>query len=130
MTNKPKSKFAKYFDILVKKDYGLETIFLDTIFKKFGKVNNIIDLGCGTGNHALFLTKMGYKVVGIDIDEGMIQAASEKLKKINLNIIFLKQDVRDLRGEEKFDAAISMWAAFQEVIEYEDIKKSLGKCAA
>jgi len=125
MTNKSKSKFAKYFDVLIKKDYRLEAIFLDTIFKKFGKVNKIIDLGCGTGNHALSLTKMGYKVVGIDFDEGMIQVASEKSKKNNLNINFLKQDIRDLHIEEKFDAAISMWAAFQEVVEYEDIKKSL-----
>jgi ubiquinone/menaquinone biosynthesis C-methylase UbiE len=125
MTDKSKGKFAKYFDLLIKKDYKQEVSFLDFVFKRFGNVNKIIDLGCGTGNHAILLTKMGYKVVGVDIDADMIQVASEKVEKENLYINFLKQDMKDLNVAEKFDAAISMWAAFQEVIKYEDIKKTL-----
>ena len=45
MTDKSKGKFAKYFDLLIKKDYKQEISFLDFVFKRFGSVNKIIDLG-------------------------------------------------------------------------------------
>ena len=49
----------------------------------------IIDVGCGTGRHAIELTKRGYSVTGIDLSASQIQRAEEKAEAENLEIPFL-----------------------------------------
>jgi len=66
----------------------------------------IIDIGCGTGRHAIELTKRGYKVTGIDLSESLIVRAKEKAGKEGLHIDFRIYDARDLPFSEEFDLAI------------------------
>lgn len=40
-----------------------------------------IDLGCGTGNHSIYLGSIGFDVTGIDISPTAIKIAKEKAKK-------------------------------------------------
>jgi SAM-dependent methyltransferase len=68
----------------------------------------IIDVGCGTGRHAVELVKRGYKVTGIDLSESQLKRAEEKAKALNLEIDFLKQDARNLPFEDEFDLAIML----------------------
>ena len=51
----------------------------------------IIDIGCGTGRHAIELTKRGYNVTGVDLSEDQIKRAKEKVsfKLIDINLIVL-----------------------------------------
>ena len=35
----------------------------------------ILDIGCGTGRHAVELTKRGYRVTGFDLSEGQLRLA-------------------------------------------------------
>ncbi|HAE42180.1 MAG TPA: class I SAM-dependent methyltransferase, partial [Clostridiales bacterium] len=44
----------------------------------FDKSLKIIDVGCGTGRHAIELTKRGYSVTGIDLSESQLKRAREK----------------------------------------------------
>ena len=39
---------------------------------------NVLDLGCGTGRHALWLAKAGANVTAIDFSEGMLAEAARK----------------------------------------------------
>ena len=74
----------------------------------FDKSLKIIDVGCGTGRHAIELTKRGYSVTGIDLSEAQLKKAREKAEKLNLKIEFLKHDARNLPFENRFDAAIML----------------------
>lgn len=42
----------------------------------------IIDIGCGTGRHAIELSKRGYSMTGIDLSESLLEKAREKTKRI------------------------------------------------
>ena len=66
----------------------------------------IIDIGCGTGRHAIELTKRGYNVTGIDLSESQLKRAREKAKDQGVEIDFQKHDARNLPFEGKFDLAI------------------------
>ena len=68
----------------------------------------IIDVGCGTGRHALELTKRGYIVTGIDLSESQLARAKEKAKESGLQIDFQKHDARNLPFNNEFDAAIML----------------------
>ncbi|GAE90501.1 class I SAM-dependent methyltransferase [Acetivibrio straminisolvens] len=78
----------------------------------YDKSLKIIDVGCGTGRHAIELTQRGYSVTGsvtgIDLSEAQLERAREKAEKLNLKIEFLKHDARNLPFENEFDAAIML----------------------
>ena len=68
----------------------------------------IIDIGCGTGRHAIELTKRGYNVIGIDLSESQLKRAEEKAKEEGVEIDFRKHDARDLPFKGEFDLAIML----------------------
>jgi len=74
----------------------------------YDKSLKIIDIGCGTGRHAIELTKRGYAVTGIDLSESQLKKARKKAERENLKIEFLKHDARSLPFENQFDVAIML----------------------
>jgi 2-polyprenyl-3-methyl-5-hydroxy-6-metoxy-1,4-benzoquinol methylase len=75
---------------------------------QYNKNLKILDVGCGTGRHAIQLTKRGYRVTGIDLSASQLQLAREKAKKENLKIDFLQHDARNLPFDNEFDVAIML----------------------
>ena len=75
---------------------------------------NILDVGIGTGRHAIPLAKMGYKITGIDFSKGMLKVLNDKdIQGINAmygDILKMKLD-----KDEKFDLVILMWNSFNEI---------------
>lgn len=53
------------------------------LFKKHN-VKRVLDLGCGSGRHLVYLAKRGFDVYGIDIAKHGIKIAANCLKKENL----------------------------------------------
>ena len=72
------------------------------------KTIKIIDIGCGTGRHAIELTKRGYSVTGIDLSESQLTRAREKAKDAGVEIDFQRHDARNLPFEGEFDLAIML----------------------
>src|SRR3972149_442231 len=77
-----KKQYAEFYDYLYQdKDYERECDFIEAAFNKYGcRVKTILDLGCGTGGHALILSRRGYHVVGVDRSREMIGIAKRKVK--------------------------------------------------
>ncbi len=73
---------------------------------KFDKKKHIVDIGCGTGRHAIELSKRGYNVTGVDLSKTMLSRAREKAKKEEVKIDFRKQDARKLKFRNEFDLAM------------------------
>lgn len=72
------------------------------------KTLKIIDIGCGTGRHAIELTKRGYKVTGVDLSDDQIKRAREKAQGAGVTIDFQVQDARNLPFDGEFDLAIML----------------------
>lgn len=84
-----------------------ECDFIETEIN-YNKKLKIIDIGCGTGRHAIELSKRDYSVTGIDLSESLLKKAREKAKQNGLQIDFLHHDARNLPFENQFDLAIMM----------------------
>jgi ubiquinone/menaquinone biosynthesis C-methylase UbiE len=84
-----------------------ECDFLEAEFN-YNKDLNILDVGCGTGRHAIELNKRGYNMTGVDLSEAQISRAREKATKENLTIDFQQQDARQLPFKGEFDVAIML----------------------
>jgi SAM-dependent methyltransferase len=96
------------------KDYSAECDLLERIFGSYGEdsIRSVLDLGCGTGNHALILGERGYGVTGIDGSEEMLSRAERKRQQSPAveNTVFRQGELRRLRLEQTFDAALMMFA--------------------
>ncbi len=68
----------------------------------------ILDIGCGTGRHAIELTQRGYHVTGVDLSESQLARAREKAQTAGLAIEFQKHDARALPFENAFDLVIML----------------------
>ena len=114
--------YAKFYDTLYEdKDYVAECDFLQQIFSRFsdGKVRSILDLGCGTGGHALILGDRGYEVTGVDRSEVMLETA--KAKDDQHKIHWHLADIREFEIDQKFDAVISMFAVMSYMTTNDDL---------
>src|SRR4051794_19806995 len=56
----------------------------------------VLDIGCGTGENALFLASRGLEVMGIDSVEAAIEKARAKAAERKLNATFEVGDVLNL----------------------------------
>ncbi len=68
----------------------------------------ILDVGCGTGRHAIELTLRGYRITGVDLSPSQLTRAREKAEAIGLQIDFQQQDARNLPFDQEFDLAIML----------------------
>jgi SAM-dependent methyltransferase len=104
--------YAGWYDTLYReKDYAGECRFLEGVFsRRPNPPATLIDLGCGTGGHAILLARRGYKVTALDRSDAMLQAARRKAAESGAVVDFRQEDIRRLGGHEAFDAAIAMFA--------------------
>ncbi|MBN2425710.1 MAG: class I SAM-dependent methyltransferase [Calditrichaceae bacterium] len=96
----------------------------------FNKSLRIIDIGCGTGRHAIELAKRGYNITGIDFSESQLARAREKAKDQNLKITFLQHDARNLPFENEFDLAIMLCEGGFPLMETDEMNFEILKNAA
>jgi SAM-dependent methyltransferase len=120
--------YANYYDFLYEdKNYEQECDFLEEAIKKYSgiKVKNILELGSGTGGHAIPLANRKYEMTGIDASEGMLKLAKQKTAQLNLKMDLQLCDIRNFEFGKKFDTVICMFAAFNYITETGDIVKTL-----
>ncbi len=72
----------------------------------YNKKIKILDIGCGTGRHAIELCKRGYSVTGVDLSDSMLKKAAENAHNQGLEIDFIKADARNLPFEKEFDLTL------------------------
>src|SRR5580704_203117 len=67
----------------------------------------VLDVGCGTGEHALLAAIRGAKATGVDISPAAIEQARAKAEERGLDVQFQVEDALDLRQLDlSFDVII------------------------
>jgi SAM-dependent methyltransferase len=67
----------------------------------------VIDVGCGTGEHSIFLASLGHPTLGVDAAPLAIQKAKAKASSRRSKAEFIVADALDLETlERRFDTAV------------------------
>jgi cyclopropane fatty-acyl-phospholipid synthase-like methyltransferase len=70
-------------------------------------VGSVLDVGCGTGENALYLAARGHEVWGVDFTPRAIETARDKAVQRHLSVTFRVQDVLCLDAlGRRFDTVI------------------------
>jgi len=117
-------EYSKYYNLLYKdKDYEKEAGYVDHLIKRYVGRNkkNLLNIGCGTGQHDRWFADNGYKVVGIDRSPEMIKIAKKMAASDNNGIEFYISDATDFKLNRKFDIAVALF----HVMSYQTTNKSV-----
>jgi SAM-dependent methyltransferase len=90
----------------------------------------ILDIGCGTGRHAIELTRRGYSVTGVDLSEDQLQRARKKAAAAGLDITFIRQDARSLPFRQEFDVAVMLCEGGFPLMETDEMNYQILESAA
>ncbi len=111
------------------KNYDAECDLVELIFQAHGKgsIRSVLDLGCGTGNHAIRLAQRGYEIAGVDSSESMLAHAQRKAAALSDNSVvsFHKGDIRRVELKRHFDAVLMMFAVLGYQVENADVLSAM-----
>jgi SAM-dependent methyltransferase len=126
------TRYAGVYDALYReKNYAAEARFaLDQIRAIVAEPPcQILDLGCGTGLHAVEFARTGILVTGVDRSADMIAVAENRRgslsKDLSERLRFSVGDIRQIDLHGRYDAVVSLFHVISYVVENNDLKATL-----
>lgn len=118
-------ELSKYYDIV----FPLSDKKLSFIKKHLGNKKRVLDVAAGTGSYSIALSKNGYDVVAVDLDEEMINSINIKNMIEGTKVRSYKADMKDIDviNEEKFDLIFSIGNSLVHLDGNEEISNTIKK---
>lgn len=107
------SSYARQYDGFNRsKDYAAEVDYLDRLICQFfDRPRSLLDLGCGTGGHAVHFAKKGYSVHGVDRSAEMIAQADQRAASTDKKggVTYHVGNIQELNLGQRFDVITSLF---------------------
>ncbi|MBE0418499.1 MAG: class I SAM-dependent methyltransferase, partial [Coriobacteriia bacterium] len=109
---------AEDYDRMVdwEKRLAREGPFFRSLFEERG-VRSVLDVGCGSGKHAIMFASWGLEVAGADPSEAMLAQARENARESGADVTFVSAGFGELGGAlaGTFDAVTCLGNALPHV---------------
>ena len=117
-------KSARVYDMIYShKDYEKEANEIKNyIVNLHPRAKNILDVACGTGKHAQYLSHH-YQVDGIDLNEQFIEIAAKR----NPNGHFMCKDMKKFQLNQCYDVIMCLFRSIAYVNTYDSLIDALGQ---
>ncbi|TXT57600.1 MAG: hypothetical protein BAJATHORv1_10302 [Candidatus Thorarchaeota archaeon] len=86
-------------------DFCIETLKLE-------KGDEILDIACGAGDHAIEFAQRGFEVSGFDLSQTLISVADEKAIEAGVNVNLFRGDMREINFVKRFTGAVILSHSF------------------
>ena len=119
------AELAEYYDVMRQyRDYDKECSFADNLIQRdIPTAKRVLDICCGTGEHAIRMAGLGYEVTGVDQSQDMLDIATAKAMASGLSIDFICKDVFKLAIKEKFEVAYCLGYTFLYMLTDSDVRR-------
>lgn len=110
------------------KNYGAEAELISTLLRReCPRARRLLDVGCGTGEHARLLREMhGFEVDGLDIEPSFVELARAK----NPDGRFVREDMADFDLARTYDAVLCLFGTIGYARTLDRLTATLGCFAA
>lgn len=90
------------------------------------QIRSAIDVGCGTGAHAVVLARLGVRVVGTDLSEEMLARARENARRHAAQVDWFAAPMQQLRQQlnDRFHAIFCLGNTLPHVLEPADLQQT------
>jgi cyclopropane fatty-acyl-phospholipid synthase-like methyltransferase len=72
----------------------------------------VLDMACGAGRHAILFAEKGFNVTAVDLSNNLLKVAEKAAVKAEVEINFVKEDLRKFRIEQNFDLIVNLFTSF------------------
>jgi SAM-dependent methyltransferase len=119
---------ARVYDLLYSfKDYEREALDLTTLIRERDPgAASLLDVACGTGKHLELLRATFPDVAGVDLDDGLLAVAHERLPDVPLT----HGDMRTFDLERTFDAVTCLFSSVGYLHDEDELTAAIGRMAA
>jgi len=119
---------ARVYDLLYSfKDYEAEALDLTTLIRERNPgAASLLDVACGTGKHLELLRATFPDVAGVDLDDGLLAVAHERLPDVPLT----RGDMRTFDLGRTFDAVTCLFSSVGYLRDDEELAAAIGRMAA
>lgn len=115
--NEHKEWFSEWFDspyyhvLYQNRDETEAEFFLSKLVAhlNFSPEMLVADLACGKGRHSIYLNKLGFDVIGVDLS---VRSIAEAKQAENDRLHFEVMDLRELKFDRKIDVALNLFTSF------------------
>ena len=103
-----------------------ERAFLDRTLAACG-ATTVLDCACGTGQHLVMLSRLGYEVYGSDFSEEMLAVCRANLQSRGIGAETKHCDYRALESvwDRRFDAVLCMTQSLNHMLTHDDLVAAL-----
>lgn len=120
---------GQYDQLYAEKNYGSECDLVDAAVARHAgaKPSTLLDVGCGTGGHAIEMARRGYRVTGVDLSQHMLDHAARKASDLDPSQrpAWLCGDARNFDTGLTHDLAIMMFAVVGYLTANQDVLAGL-----
>jgi SAM-dependent methyltransferase len=127
--------YGRYYDLLYAgKDYPAEARYIQNLINRYNPdARSILDLGCGTGLHAEQFSELGYRVLGVDSSESMLEIANGRVQQaaheVASRLSFSAGDTRSFQAGCQFDVVTALFHVVSYQVENEDLAQTFATAA-
>ena len=103
---------SPYYHVLYgHRDHEEAQFFIDNFVRhiKADASSSVLDVACGKGRHAIYLSAKGFDVTGIDLSPENIKEAR---RSSNAKLKFDVHDMREIYARSSFDIAMNLFTSF------------------
>src|SRR5213592_4685830 len=101
---------AEFYDLIYStfKDYATETSRIAALLRDLNPHGRtVLDVACGTGEHARLLAAEGFVVDGLDLDQAFVRIAARKHSAGR----FFEGDMADFHLSHRYDAILCLFSS-------------------
>lgn len=122
--------YATHYDqFYADKSYTHECDLVEAAVRQYAKISPtaLLDIGCGTGGHAIEMARRGYSATGVDLSTHMLDLASMKSRDLPLESqpLWICGDARTFATNRIYDLAVMMFAVVGYLTSNEDVLAGL-----
>ncbi|MEZ4415802.1 MAG: class I SAM-dependent methyltransferase [Gemmatimonadota bacterium] len=119
---------ADFYDLLYagEKDYAAEAAWLaECIRERQPAARSLLDVACGTGEHAKHLAAMGFRVDGVDLEPAFVARAAAKLPAGRFQVA----DMEHLDLDERYDVVTCLFSSIGYACTVERLNRTVAALA-
>jgi SAM-dependent methyltransferase len=115
---------AEYYDLIYSafKDYAGEVAQIAVLLRRLNpQCRTVLDVACGTGEHAVRLAADGFVVDGLDVDPAFVRIAAGKHPAGR----FFEADMSDFHLPHRYDAVVCLFSSIGYLCTLDRVRRAL-----